>query len=106
MSDDYPLVTPDDGLNAPGCCALTGDIDGPFVDLKRWIPYADPYAYIHEPFCHEIGRAVGMVEASEHEALKTEVRERTELLAEMMAELEDLREKVAAFQSVKEMMAV
>lgn len=99
------IVTKDDGLNAPGLCVFTADTGGPFLDTGRWLPYADPYGYIHVPFAKEIGRAVGMVEAEEHEALKAEIAEKQVLLEEFAHNLSDLQEQVEAFKTVKEMVA-
>lgn len=86
------------GVNNPGYCIFTKDLDGPYLDTGFWINEIDPYAYIHVPFVETMGRAVGMVPKHEVEALQEKAR----LMAE---ELVELREKVEALTRVAEVVA-
>lgn len=61
----------------PGKCAVTADIDGPFLDTA--VKYENRgywhKLYLHLPWIAEMARKhCGMVERSEQEALKEEIK--------------------------------
>lgn len=85
------IVTKDSGLNAPGYCVFTKDVDGPFLDTKRWLNDIDPYGYVQVDYVKEMGRAVGMVDPGDVAALKQRV-------SEMALELEELRKIAGAIE--------
>lgn len=89
------IVTKDSGLNAPGYCVFTHDIDGPFLDTKKWINDIDPYGYVQVEYVKEMGRAVGMVDPDDVKALKQRV-------AEMALELEELRLIAGAIENYRD----
>ena len=87
----------------PAKCALTGDIDGPFIDTGTYCANIDPYIYLHVPIVEQMARELlGMVPAAEVEDLKAKVKELTkkvEVLGKADAaikELEELADGVAA----------
>jgi hypothetical protein len=64
---------------APAKCAVTGDIDGPFIDTGSWCPNADPYIYLHVPYVEEIAtKLLGMVSKKEVAKLEAKVKDLTE----------------------------
>lgn len=75
-------------------CILTRDVDGPFLDTKRWVDLE--YGYIHVPFVEEMGRAVGMVPAAEVASLQ----ERLEAVADECAALRTKAEALASATSL------
>ena len=89
----YPIV--DKALVAPAKCLVSGDIDGPFVDLGIRIPYVDPYAYLHTSVAEQIGLSVDMVPRREVDAIE-------ERLAALEAESAELREFAAAIQGMQD----
>ncbi len=93
------------GTMAPGLCLFTGDIDGPFLDLKRWVSYVDPYAYVHVPFVKEMGRAVGMIEPEEFADALAQLAEAKAELAEVKAELAEARTVAEAVEIVQRVAA-
>jgi hypothetical protein len=56
------------GELAPGCCVLTGDIDGPFLDTGFVVNQETvglfPRAYLHVPLVKQMGAAVGRTSGS------------------------------------------
>jgi translation elongation factor EF-Tu-like GTPase len=76
------------GELAPGCCVLTGDIDGPFLDTGFVVNQETvglfPRAYLHVPLVKQMGVAVGMVT---HE----ELNKSNERIRELQDELEQAR---------------
>ena len=70
----------------PGLCAVTADIDGPFLDTEAWCPYVDPRIYIHVPVVEQMGREIGMVSG--------------EKVSEMQAKLDEYGEKVRQLEAL------
>lgn len=87
----------------PAKCAVTGDIDGPFIDTGAWCANVDPYIYLHVPYVEQLARdLLGMVPKSEIEELRAKVEElegRVEdygKLARLVGEMESELEESAA----------
>ena len=87
----------------PAKCAVTGDIDGPFIDTGAWCPNVDPYIYLHVPYVEQLAREVlGMVSQDEVEELRKKVAELTAKVeklgeyGEALAKIEELEQEVAA----------
>lgn len=80
----------------PAKCAVTGDIDGPFIDTGGYCPNVDPYIYLHVPVVEQMARELlGMVPAAEVDELKAKVEELTkkvEVLGKAEAAIKDLEE--------------
>lgn len=95
------IVQKDSGLQAPGWCVFTHDIDGPFLDTERWINEVDPRGYVQVSFVEEMGRAVGMISRSEVEAIQEQL---SEAQAEL-ASLKDLLERVEIVRELEEAVA-
>lgn len=62
-------------VRPPGKCAVTGDIDGPFIDCG--IKYENrgywTRLYLHAPWVEQVGRdQLGMIPRSDYEALQDE----------------------------------
>jgi len=80
----------------PQKCAVTGRTDGPFVDFEVTVPAGrDQRLYIRQPVAEKCGQAVGMVPQAEYDALKAEVTQMEEALAEY-------GERIEKFQSLIE----
>jgi len=80
----------------PQKCAVTGRTDGPFVDFGVIIPAGrDQRLYVRQPVAEKCGQAVGMVPQAEYDALKAQVGEFEERLAEY-------GERVEKFQTLIE----
>lgn len=75
----------DQALIAPAKCAVSGDMDGPFIDTGVWVRHHDPYLYIHVP----------VVEYWARELLDMVPRPRVE---ELEAQLASYAEKVTDLQ--------
>lgn len=85
----------DKATQAPAKCALTGDIDGPFIDTGCWLPEVDPYIYLHVPIVEQMARdLLGMVPEKEVAELEEAVEHLTEVVKEQRQELD-------AFKTVK-----
>ena len=83
--------------NFPARCLVSGDIDGPFIDLGGSAPYIEPYMYIHVSVGEQIGRALDMVPRAEVDELLTRVAE----LEHKYAALDRYREAVEAVQGAE-----
>lgn len=76
----------------PAKCAITGDIDGPFVDTESWLPEVDPRIYLHVPVVKQIARdLLGMVPEEDVQDLRDAVDHLSDLLEERNKELEAYR---------------
>ncbi len=84
----------------PAQCAITGDIDGPFIDTGSWavhdIPTPDgwqlPRVYLHVPVVKQMARdLLGMVPEEDVQALREAVDHLSDLLEERNKELEAYR---------------
>jgi hypothetical protein len=84
------------GELAPGCCVLTGDIDGPFLDTGFVVNQETvglfPRAYLHVPLVKQMGAAVGMVT---HE----ELNRQNERIKELEDELESANRELMETQA-------
>ena len=69
------IVTKDDNLKPPAKCAVTSDIEGPFLDTGSWLPEVDPYIYLHVPLVEQWARELGFVDREDYDALLKEVEE-------------------------------
>lgn len=75
----------DKALMAPGKCAVTGDMDGPFIDTGSWARHHDPYIYLHVPLVEYYARELlGMVPKEDLDLVE-------EYVAACEKELEELR---------------
>lgn len=73
----------------PAKCAITGDIDGPFIDTGCWLPEADPYIYLHVPVVEQMARdLLGMVPEEEVTALRDAVEHLSDIVEEQHKKLE------------------
>ena len=81
----------------PQKCAVTGRNDGPFVDFGVMIPAGrDSRLYLRTTQVERAGAMVGMVPQAEYDALKGEVLEMRERLAEYGARIEKFETLVGA----------
>jgi hypothetical protein len=79
---------------APGMCLASRDTDGPFFDTGLFARHRDPYMYISCKWVEEAAQELGMVPASEVEALK-------EQLESYAAKIENLERFVEAHRSLE-----
>ena len=76
----------------PAKCAVTGDIDGPFIDTGAWLPQVDPYIYLHVPLVEQMARdLLGMVPEKDVQALNDALEQVTDMYEDQKKELEALR---------------
>ena len=87
----------------PAKCAVTGDIDGPFIDTEAWLPEADPRIYLHVPLVEQMARdLLGMVPEEDVAAL----REAVDHLTEMVTELQKENEAYRTIEEARKVVAV
>ena len=91
---------------SPGLCLFTAELEGPFLDTERWISYTDPYGYISVSFVEEMGRAVGMVDAQEVAALKAQLAQYGQKLAELQGIADAINDREAAEAKLAELTEV
>lgn len=85
----------------PGCCAVTGSAEGPFLDTQRELIYSGRFMPTVE-FVREMGSAVGLedpepyrVRLAEKDAMLEEYGRALDELFALAEEYERLREAVA-----------
>ena len=88
----------DEPLNFPGVCVFTKTSDDNLIDTGCWLNAkelngVDPYGYVAEGFVKVMAREIGMVEASEHEAVVAE-------LEALKAEADENAAKAAAWDAL------
>lgn len=87
----------DKALIAPAKCAVTGDMDGPFIDTGSWVRHHDPYVYLHVPLVEYYARELlGMVSRDKLEELEAQ-------LSSYQAEVEELQRFVDATVEYQEL---
>lgn len=80
----------------PAKCAITGDIDGPFVDTESWLPEVDPRIYLHVPVVKQIARdLLGMVPEEDVQDLRDAVSHLSDMC-------EELQEQVKAYETIEQ----
>lgn len=80
------------GFEAPGYCAVTHDIDGPFIDTGVITDFHEGRIYLHAPWVEQVARdLLGMVPKADYEALL----ERVEGFEEKLAQVDNVRSLVA-----------
>jgi hypothetical protein len=74
---EYPCIV-DKATVPPGRCAVTGDIDGPFIDTGKDI--VDPgnpnlifRIYLHVPYVEQMARLSGMVQGEDQIELEEQL---------------------------------
>ena len=87
-------------LLAPGQCVLTGDWEGPFIDTKRQILWADPHGYLQVAYVQELATSLlDMVPRAELEAAQEAITHLSEMVEEQGKRLE-------AYETLEETKAV
>ena len=93
------------GELAPGCCILTGDIDGPFLDTgfayNAETMGVIARAYLHLPLVKQMGRAAGMVASEEMEAAQAEISRLTEEIGSLERELAEQQAELGAIRTLE-----
>lgn len=79
----------------PAKCAVTADIDGPFIDTGAYCPNVDPYIYLHVPLVEQMAREMlGMVP-------KEDVEKLTEQVAAFGAQVDQMKAKIESMETLK-----
>lgn len=69
---------------APAKCAVSGDIDGPFIDTGVWVRHHDPYLYLHVPVVEYWARELlEMVPKADVDAIREQFEAQTERIKEL-----------------------
>lgn len=93
------------GELAPGCCVLTGDIDGPFLDTGFVVNQETvglfPRAYLHVPLVKQMGVAVGMVTREELNESNRRIHELEDELASAERELSEQQAFIDAIHTIE-----
>ena len=80
----------DRATNPPAKCAVTGDIDGPFIDTGSWCQNVDPYIYLHVPWVEEVAwKLLDMIPKAEYEKLEERLED-LEIEIERLRHIEDM----------------
>lgn len=90
---------------APGCCALSGEHEGPHLDTEYYFNAQrigiNARVYVHVPVVETMGRAVGMVTKADHESALEEIKTLQDANAQLEQELNEANTVVDAVQLIE-----